>query len=66
MAENIGEISNAIEKAKKSKKPVLIEIKTTLGIYSKYEGTNRIHSNLDKEDLEEIRTKLKGGPAFYL
>lgn len=62
--ENIGEISNAIEKAKKSKKPVLIEIKTTLGIYSKYEGTNRIHSNLDKEDLEEIRTKLKGGPAF--
>lgn len=62
--ENIGEISNAIEKAKKSKKPVLIEIKTTLGIYSKYEGTNRIHSNLDKEDLEEIKTKLKGGPAF--
>lgn len=62
--ENIGEISNAIEKAKKSKKPVLIEIKTTLGIYSKYEGTNRIHSNLDKEDLEEIRIKLKGGPAF--
>lgn len=62
--ENIGEISNAIEKAKKSKKPVLIEIKTTLGIYSKYEGTNRIHANLDKEDLEEIRTKLKGGPAF--
>ena len=49
--ENIGEISNAIEKAKKSKKPVLIEIKTTLGIYSKYEGTNRIHSNLDKDFL---------------
>ena len=62
--ENIGEISNAIEKAKKSKKPVLIEIKTKLGKYSKYEGTNRIHSNLDKEDLEQIRTKLKGGPAF--
>ena len=62
--ENIGEISNAIEKAKKSKKPVLIEIKTTLGIYSKYEGTNRIHSNLDKEDLEEIRTKLKGTAPF--
>lgn len=62
--ENIGEISNAIEKAKKSKKPVLIEIKTKLGKYSKYEGTNRIHSNLDKEDLEQIRIKLKGGPAF--
>lgn len=62
--ENIGEISNAIEKAKKSKKPVLISIKTKLGKYSKYEGTNRIHSNLDKEDLEQIRIKLKGGPAF--
>ena len=62
--ENIGEISNAIEKAKKSKKPVLIEIKTTLGKYSKYEGTNRIHANLDKEDLEEIRTKLKGTSPF--
>lgn len=62
--ENIGEISNAIEKAKKSKKPVLIEIRTTLGKYSKYEGTNRIHSNLDKEDLEQIRTRLKGTSPF--
>ena len=62
--DNVGEISNAIDKAKKSKKPVLIEIKTVLGKYSKYEGTNRIHSNLEKEDLEEIRIKLKSGPAF--
>ena len=62
--ENIGEISNAIEKAKKSKKPVLIEIKTTLGIYSKYEGTNRIHSDLDKSDLENIRMTLKGTSPF--
>lgn len=62
--EDIGEISNAIDKAKKCKKPVLIEIKTVLGKYSKYEGTNRIHSNLDKEDLEEIRMKLKGTSPF--
>ena len=62
--EDIGEISNAIDKAKKCKKPVLIEIKTVLGKYSKYEGTNRIHSNLDTEDLEEIRMKLKGTSPF--
>ncbi len=62
--ENINDISSAIDKAKKSKKPTLIEIKTTIGKYSKYEGTNRIHTNLDKEDLEEIRAKLKGNVPF--
>ena len=62
--ESVGEISSAIEKAKKSKKPTLIEIETVIGKYSKYEGTNRIHSNLDKEDLENIRLTLKGSAAF--
>lgn len=62
--ESVGEISSAIEKAKKSRKPVLIEIDTVIGRYSKYEGTNRIHSNLDKEDLENIRLTLKGGEPF--
>ena len=42
---------NAIDKAKKSKKPVLIEVNTTIGKYSKYEGTNKIHGKLDKDDL---------------
>lgn len=63
-SESVSEITSAIEKAKKSNKPTVIEIESVIGKYSKYEGTNRIHSNLDKEDLEEIRTKLKGGPAF--
>jgi len=62
--ESVVDISNAIEKAKKSKKPVLIEINTTLGKYSKYEGTSRIHSNLEKEDLENIRTLLKCSAPF--
>lgn len=62
--ESVGEISSAIEKAKKSKKPTLIEIETVIGKYSKYEGTNRIHSNLDKEDLENIRLTLKGSAPF--
>ena len=65
-SESVGEISSAIEKAKKSKKPVLIEIETTIGIYSKYEGTNKIHSNLEKEDLEEIREELKCNKPFVI
>lgn len=62
--DSIGDISNAIDKAKKSKKPVLIEIKTILGKYSKYQGTNKIHASLDKEDLENIRQELKGTSTF--
>jgi len=57
--ESIKEINNAIEKAKKSKKPVLIGVKTTIGKFSKNEGTNKVHgSPLEEEDLENIRTKI--------
>lgn len=62
--DSVGEISTAIDKAKKSKKPVLIKINTVLGKYSKYEGTNKIYNSLDKEDLENIRRELKGSTAF--
>lgn len=62
--DSVGEISNAIDKAKKSKKPVLIKINTTIGKYSKYEGTNKIHGDLEEEDLENIRVKLKGSAPF--
>ena len=65
-SESVSEISKAIEKAKKSNKPVLIEIETTIGIYSKYEGTSKIHSNLEKDDLEEIREELKCGKPFEI
>lgn len=62
--DSVGDISSAIDKAKKSKKPALIKINTVLGKYSKYEGTNRIHSNLEKEDLDNIRLALKGSMPF--
>ena len=62
--DSVGDISSAIDKAKKSKKPVLIKVNTTIGKYSKYEGTNKIHGNLEKEDLEEIRIKLNGTEPF--
>lgn len=65
-SESVSEISKAIEKAKKSNKPVLIEIETTIGIYSKYEGTSKIHSNLEKEDLEEIREELNANKPFII
>lgn len=65
-SESVSEITSAIDKAKKSNKPCLIEIKSVIGKYSKYEGTNRIHADLDKDDLEEIRVTLKGnGPFMY-
>lgn len=59
--ENIEEIKKAIETAKESTdKPTLIEIKTIIGKYSKYEGTNKVHSGpLDPEDISEIKQKLK-------
>ncbi|MGM9876008.1 MAG: transketolase family protein [Bacilli bacterium] len=62
--DSVGDISSAIEKAKKSNKPTIIKINTVLGKYSKYEGTNKIHSNLELEDLNNIRTNLKGIGEF--
>lgn len=62
--DSVTEINNAIEKAKKGKRPTLIKVNTIIGEYSKYEGTNKIHSNLEKEDLEEIRTELEGDKEF--
>ena len=65
-SESVSEISSAIEKAKKSKKPVLIEVQTVIGKYSQYEGTSKIHSNLEKEDLETIREELKCNKPFEI
>lgn len=62
--ENVREISKAIASAKKNKFPTLIVVNTTIGKYSKYEGTNKIHSTLDADDLGAIRSKLSGNLAF--
>lgn len=62
---SVGDISNAIEKAKKGKRPVIIKIDTIIGEYSKYAGTSKVHSGvLEEEDLNNIRTVLKGEKAF--
>ena len=62
----ISEIDKALDTANKSKKPVLIVVNTTLGKYSEYENTNKIHGKLDEDDLIQIRTKLKGEAPFYI
>lgn len=57
--ENIDEIDSAINKAKSSDKPTLIEVKTILGRFSKYQGTNTVHGKpLDEEDIKTIKEKM--------
>ena len=58
--ENTDSIDDAINKAKtSSKKPTIIEIKTTIGKYSKNEGTSTVHgAPLDEEDIISIKKKL--------
>ena len=58
---NYDAISKAIEEAKKQdEKPTLIEVKTTIGKYSKLEGTNAVHGAvLDDEDISLIKEKLE-------
>lgn len=57
--EDINSISKAIDDAKKSTKPTIIEIKTKIGKFSKDEGTNIVHGGpLEKEDITSIKEKL--------
>jgi len=62
----ISEIDKALNSANKSKMPTLIIVNTVLGKYSEYENTNKIHGKLDKDDLEQIRIKLKGTKSFEI
>ena len=57
--ENYEQISKAIEDAKKSDKPTLIEVKTIIGKYSSVQGTNAAHGTpLSKDDITSIKEKL--------
>ncbi len=59
--EDIISITKAIEDAKASTdKPTLIEVKTTIGKYSKLEGTNLVHGGpLAKDDVSAIKEKMQ-------
>lgn len=57
--EDITSINEAINKAKNSDKPTMIEVKTTIGKFSKNQGTSKVHgSPLDEEDMKAIKNKL--------
>ena len=58
--EDTRKIDEAINLAKESLiKPTLIEIKTKIGKFSKYEGNCKVHgSPLDEEDIYQIKQKL--------
>ena len=64
----ISNIDKAIEEAKKSDKPTLIQIKTILGDGSINENTSKVHgSPLDKDDITKLKLKLKIEPEeFYV
>ncbi len=61
-------IDRAIEKAKKSGKPSIIEVKTTIGQGSLLENTNTVHGKvLTMEDVEQLKQKLKvSNEPFYI
>ena len=53
-------ISKAITEAKTcTDRPSIIEIKSTIGKYSKYEGTSKVHGKpLEREDITKIKEKM--------
>lgn len=57
--ESIKEIDYAITRAHESPMPTIIICKTTIGKYSKDEGTNIVHGKpLTREDIKSIKDKL--------
>ena len=58
-SDSIKDINESITNAKKSNKPSVILVKTKIGLYSKYEGTNKAHGMVpDEDDLLNIKEKL--------
>ena len=66
LKDSIKEINKAIIAAKKSTRPCLIVINTVIGMYSKYEGTNKIHGKLELDDYREIRKEIGTGDKWEL
>ena len=64
--DKVSEIDKALDTANKNKQPTLIIVNTILGKNSQYENTNKIHSKLDEDDLNQIRIKLKGKEPFEI
>ena len=64
--EDIEEINTAIDSAKKSDKPTIIEIKTKIGMYSSLENSNKAHGTpLSEEEIINIKEKLDLRPIPF-
>lgn len=65
---DLKELNEEINKAKKSNKPSFIEIKTKLGYGSLLENTNTVHGKpLTNEDIEQLKDKLNiTKTSFYV
>ena len=65
---SIKQLNFEISKAKRSKKPAFIEIKTHLGYGSLLQDNNKVHGTpLSKEDLEQLKNKLSmPNESFYV
>ena len=58
--DSVESIENAINNAKKSSKPTIIKVNTTIGKYSHLEGSNKAHNYVfNDEELTDIKTKLE-------
>lgn len=58
-SEDINSIDSAINKAKDSSQPTIIIVNSTIGKYSKLEGTNQVHGTpLTTEDISHIKNTL--------
>ena len=57
--DSVKEINKAINSAKKANAPTLIVVNTIIGMYSKYEGTNKIHGKLEKDDYLELKKEFE-------
>ena len=56
---DVKEINKAIEKAKNSNRPTIIEFKTIIGEGSFLAGNNKVHGKpLSKEDIEQLKNNL--------
>lgn len=58
--EDCNDIDHAISKAKTSSLPSIIIVSTTIGKYSKYQGTSKVHgAPLEEEDLQNVKKQLE-------
>ncbi|ARU91589.1 transketolase [Spiroplasma clarkii] len=63
--EDVDAIEKAIEKAKKSKKPSYIEVKTVIGIGATNEGTQKVHGAPLGNDIDTVKKYFNWSAAPF-